>query len=362
MQFKSLISASVLASVCSAIALPAAAPAPTVAPRHNQWENHNDHQDSSSYINYTTVQGFFLQDVNTTVPGTFDYSLFNFGLLNRTYPTDNECDKDYTQWQKFAHYVGFLNSKSGRDIQYKVLFAGRHGEGYHNVAETYYGTPAWNCYWSLLDGNGTSVWADAKITPNGVAQAVKANKYWASRISLQKIPTPDSYYTSPLTRCLQTANITFSGLSLPRSKPFIPIVKEKFREGISGHTCDRRGNKTYIHTSFPSYEIEKGFSEQDLLWKADLSEPSADEDIRSKAALDDVFSNDDGTWISLTSHSGEIASVLRVLGHQTFGLSTGQIIPVLIKAETLKSKASPTTTVAWSTISTCSVAPARTAA
>jgi broad specificity phosphatase PhoE len=163
----------------------------------------------------------------------------------------------------------------------------------------------------LLDGNGTSTWADAKITPNGVAQAVKANKYWASRIALQKITTPDSYYTSPLTRCLQTANLTFSGLSLARSKPFVPTVKEYFREGISGHTCDRRGTKTYIHNSFPGYNIEKGFSEQDLLWKADMGEPSANQDIRSKAALDDVFTNDDGTWISLTSHSGEIASILR---------------------------------------------------
>jgi hypothetical protein len=27
---------------------------------------------------------------------------------------------------------------------YKVLFMGRHGEGFHNAAESYYGTPAWN--------------------------------------------------------------------------------------------------------------------------------------------------------------------------------------------------------------------------
>jgi hypothetical protein len=65
-------------------------------------------------------------------------------LINRTYPTDNECDKSFTQWQKFEHYVDVLNAKSGRNVNYKVLFMGRHGEGYHNAAETYYGTPAWN--------------------------------------------------------------------------------------------------------------------------------------------------------------------------------------------------------------------------
>jgi hypothetical protein len=25
-----------------------------------------------------------------------------------------------------------------------IRWTGRHGEGYHNVAESYYGTPAWN--------------------------------------------------------------------------------------------------------------------------------------------------------------------------------------------------------------------------
>jgi broad specificity phosphatase PhoE len=128
---------------------------------------------------------------------------------------------------------------------------------------------------------------------------------------LQKIPTPETFYTSPLTRCLQTANITFSTLDLPSGKPFIPTVKELFREGISGHTCDRRGTKTYIHNAFPSYKIEAEFSEDDLLWKPLQGEVPTDEDIRSKKVIDDVFGNDDSTWISITSHSGEIASILR---------------------------------------------------
>lgn len=154
---------------------------------------------------------------------------------------------------------------------------GRHGEGYHNAAETYYGTPAWNvsspthvsyhnahvvqCYWSKKDCNGTVVWADAHIDANGILQAQKANAFWLSRLELQKIPLPETYYTSPLIRCLETANITFSTLPLPRNQPFIPIVKELFREGISGHTCDRRSNRSYIHDNFPTYVIEKGFSE-----------------------------------------------------------------------------------------------------
>ncbi len=91
-------------------------------------------------------------------------------------------------------------------------------------------------------------------------------------------------------------------------------MKELFREGISGHTCDRRGTKTYIHDVFPAYKIEPGFSENDLLWKPLQGEVQVDENIRSKTVLDEVFSSDDSTYISITSHSGEIASILQGMG------------------------------------------------
>jgi hypothetical protein len=63
----------------------------------------------------------------------------------------------------------------------------RHAEGYHNAAETHYGTPAWNCYWALLNGNDTAYWNDAHLTQVGVESAEFANAYWKSRIAEQKI-------------------------------------------------------------------------------------------------------------------------------------------------------------------------------
>ncbi len=70
----------------------------------------------------------------------------NMGLINRPYETDTEYDQSHkkTQWQRFAHQVFRLNRESGSNVQYKVLYLGRHGQGYHNVAESYYGTPAWD--------------------------------------------------------------------------------------------------------------------------------------------------------------------------------------------------------------------------
>lgn len=271
------------------------------------------HDPQSSYIEYSTVTGYFLQDEPSTNASTFSFLNSNFGLINRTYASDLTYGSQgkRTQWQRFANQVFRLNRDAPQGTQYKLLYMGRHGEGYHNAAESYYGTPAWNCYYSELDGNGSVTWADAHLTPRGIAQAHSVNTFWASEIKIQKIPTPQSYYTSPLTRSLATANLTFSGLKLPSRHPFIPIIKELFREGISGHTCDRRGSKSYIQSAFPSYKFEPGFPETDQLWEAYHGETQVDQDIRSKSVLDDVFSNDRETYVSLTSHSGEIASILR---------------------------------------------------
>lgn len=321
---------------------------------------HTDGRKASpTYISYSTVTGFFAQDDPTTNASTFDYTATNFGLLNRTYPTDPR--HTLTQWQRFHRQVSQLQHDAPNGVKYKLLYMGRHGEGYHNAAESYYGTPAWNCYYSIRDGNGTVVWADAHLTPNGVAQAQIANRFWANEIAVQKIPTPQSYYTSPLTRCLVTANITFTGLDLPARHPFIPTVKELLREGISGHTCDRRGTKTYIHDAFPSYKIEAGFTETDELWQALHAETSTDQDIRSKKVLDDIFTHNHDTYISITSHSGEIASILRVLGHRVFSLKTGAIIPVLVRAQTVAGEAPVTASQPYVAICTCTSPPASTA-
>ena len=267
---------------------------------------------ASTYINYTTVTGYFLQDVPSTIATTFNFTTTNFGLIDRAYASDSKGYTHLTQWQRFKREISRLNRNAPRGVEYKLLYMGRHGDGFHNDAQAYYGTPAWNCYYSIRDGNSTVTWADAHLSPFlGVGQALAVNQFWKSEIEDQKIPVPQTYYTSPLTRCLQTANLTFSGLPLPHRYPFKPTVKELLREGISGHTCDRRGSRTYIHKAFPNYKIEPGFTETDQLWEALHGETSVDQDIRSKKVLDDVFSTDDSSYISITSHSGEIASILR---------------------------------------------------
>lgn len=91
---------------------------------------------------------------------------------------------------------------------------------------------------------------------------------------------PESFYTSPLDRCLATANITFNGLQLPAQQPCVPEVKELLREVIGIHTCDRRSKKTYIHTNFPAYTFEPGFAEDDEMWRPEVRESNSLHDVR----------------------------------------------------------------------------------
>jgi hypothetical protein len=162
-----------------------------------------------------------------------------------------------------------------------------------------------------------------------------------------------------MTRTLQTANLTFTGLHLPKhSAPFKPTIKELFRESISIHTCDHRRSRSYIHSLFPHWRIEHGFTEEDELWNGVTGESSGAQDLRSAQALGDVFfsSSKKKSFVSITSHSGEISSLLRVIGHRTFKLNTGSVIPVLVKAEKVHGKA-PVTSVPWDLTPHCTEPP-----
>jgi len=303
---------------------------------------------SPSHVEYTTITGFFLQDDPATDDRNFDYVISNLGLINQTYPTDPEYDPDLSKssWQRFAYYLRYLNVQSPPTTTYRLLYLARHGEGFHNVAERHYGTKAWDCYWSKLSGNGNITWADAHLTADGIAQAKVAHDFWRASIVGRGIPVPQSYYVSPLDRCLATGKVTFTGLEhvLPGEYPFVPVVKELLREALGVHTCDRRSSRDYIVKNYPGYVIEKGFAEVDPLWDPDVRESDAQMDVRLKTLLDDIVTNDGNTFISLTSHSGAISAMLHVLGHRPFGLQTGGVIPVLVKVDTVEGQA-PSTSV-----------------
>lgn len=84
--------------------------------------------------------------------------------------------------------------------------------------------------------------------------------------------------------------------------------------------------------------FEPDFSNKDPLWEKDYREPASARRYRLAQFLDDIFANDDGVVLSLTSHSGAIGSILEVLGHRKWALETGGVIPVVVRARRVEGK------------------------
>ncbi|KAG8829042.1 hypothetical protein FRC17_007181 [Serendipita sp. 399] len=276
---------------------------------------------------YEVATGWFIQD-NSTEVVTLPQS---FGLLD---PTENG-------WNKIKDFIAKANGDDRvPGTIHKLLFLGRHGQGWHNVAESKYGTEVeWDRYWSKLNGDGELVWGpDPDITPLGIEQATSINKMWREELP-KGIPLPESMYTSPFRRAIHTQTISFAGWYYPNGTEAgmeitasIPkIVIEELHETSGEHTCDLRNNKTVIQQEYPFLAFENSFVEVDPYWTPDHRETQAEQDVRSRRALDKIITAD-GTYISVTSHSGTMASIFRIIGHKPYPVTPGGVVPVVVKA------------------------------
>lgn len=86
-------------------------------------------------------------------------------------------------------------------------------------------------------------------------------------------------------------------------------------------------------SEYPLFRFEAGFAEEDPLYDADLRESDTARDARFRDLFQDIFGNDENTYLSLTAHSGAITSMLQVVRHRRFALATGGVIPVLVRAD-----------------------------
>jgi len=281
--------------------------------------------------NYTFayIPGFFAQDDPNANASAIGPLPDRFGLL----------DSSPGHWENFKLKIENLNSECDPNDSVKVLFLGRHGEGYHNVAEAKYGTPAWDDYWSKLDGDGTITWGpDALLTPLGVQQAQAAHDKWLNEIP-SGIPVPTVFYSSPLSRAARTLEITWTGITLPNSShhgDLYPshkvLVAENCREVYGAHTCDKRHPKSWISEQYPLYTFNEGFTEQDELWIPDYRESDAHVAARALSVLNDIWDRYPGdTYISATAHGGFIGGLLSVIGRGSYSLSTGGVIVMVTK-------------------------------
>ncbi|KAK1596662.1 phosphoglycerate mutase [Colletotrichum navitas] len=265
----------------------------------------------------------------TTQPG--------LGLLDKPFG-DETSQPGIKPWERFAAHVSRLNTESPDGVDYKVVYLTRHGLGYHNVQEAKVGRDEWDRYWSHLDGDGVVTWLDAELVDKGIQQAKELSAFWAGATSTEKVPFPESFYTSPLRRCLETSRLAFGALVEAKGEEFRPLIKEGLRERMTDHTCDKRSSRKSIESAYPKYMFEPGFTEEDQLWKADRFETTEEHVARKQQVLDEIFSTDANQFVSLTVHSYAISAILRVGGQEEFRVREGSSIALFIRGE--KSEAS----------------------
>ncbi len=147
------------------------------------------------------------------------------------------------------------------------------------------------------------------------------------------MPLPGTLYTSPLARCLETTKLVYAPIMAKHGRSFQPLVKELLRERLTDHTCDKRSTRQWITENYPAYVLDEDFEMEDTLWRADRSETNEEHVARKRQLLEDVFTNDKSTFVSLTTHSYAISAILEVVEAPHFRVSEGAMFPLLVKAE-----------------------------
>ncbi|KZT64923.1 phosphoglycerate mutase-like protein [Daedalea quercina L-15889] len=277
---------------------------------------------------FSVVSGFFAQDDPHAIPAKIGALPARFGLLDGS----PEC------WSKFKSHVAKLNQAASPGTTHKILFLGRHGEGWHNVAEAKYGTQAWDDYYSRLYGDSEMTWGpDPLLTALGIQQAEAARTAWLKEVS-NGMPTPQRCYASPLHRALSTWKITFGGdEGFPQHTRRVMIFEKDLREEHGVHTCDMRNTRSLIERNFPPpiFDFEHGFTEEDLVWQSDVRESKDHIKARAHSVLDRIFDEAEETYISITAHGGIINGILAATGRPSYSLPTGGVLPLVIRGETL---------------------------
>ncbi|KAI1091291.1 phosphoglycerate mutase-like protein [Rostrohypoxylon terebratum] len=294
-------------------------------------------------MQYTAVPGFFLHDEEPEGPVFRAKTRNEFGIKEREYETDRRFWKDFAklspeqqeakrqgasdQWLRFEYFLNHLNAAGQGKVEWKVIYVVRHGEGYHNVKERQVGRAEWERYWSRVDGDDNSTWRDSHLTPTGQQQAVDVR----SHVGSSRPYRPQSVYTSPLTRCLETTTIIWGSSS--RRYLTHATVMENLRERFGVHTCDRRSRKSWIQANFPFCKVGEDMTEQDELWQPTVRETEQEAARRARSALHDIWTSDRNTFIAITAHSGFIRSLYAAVKHADVWVAPGQIMPIFIKGE-----------------------------
>lgn len=179
------------------------------------------------------------------------------------------------------------------------------------------------------------------MVDEGREQAKALGTFFAEGVTDKGFPVPDTVYTSPLSRCLETSKLVFKDVMERHGQAFRPKVRELLRERLTAHTCDRRRSREWIIATYPDYEIEAGLADEDGLWQADRLESTAEHVARTQRLLEGIWRDDSGASIALVTHSFALSSILEAIGAPGFLVSESVMTAFLVKGEKLGGNQAP---------------------
>lgn len=279
---------------------------------------------------FETVPGFFVQADPDTDDLQFRYTEQKMGRK--------------MSWADIMAQVAGLNANLPPNVAYKVVVCARHGQGFHNQIVDKYGSAAWEAKWHALSTDGEITYGpDPPLTELGQKQAAENHRTWKSEIFEHGAPLPAQFYASPLQRSCWTHKITWEGLQPADKKT---VVVETLRETMDRSPCDKRSAKSVIEERFAQYgfESEPGFSENDLLFSGDKGETDTEHAMRINLFCQWLFDRDvdasgavdpqkraENAFVCTTTHAGSIRLFILVFGHRRFTISTGGMIPIVVR-------------------------------
>ncbi|KAJ3101467.1 hypothetical protein HDU97_001342 [Phlyctochytrium planicorne] len=251
------------------------------------------------------------------IPANYGNLLPSLGHVNRTDPL---------RWVTFQQKFEQLQC-SDPNSMYKLFHVMRHGRANHNDAESSYGTPAWNAFYSKIP-----LYYDTALTVQGIQQTFEARQVMMNEYAIGA-PMPGLIVSSPLQRTLNTTLNVWQWW-LEDGPKLTPLAIEDLREGVSGHTCDSRRSVTDLKKLYPQFDYTKMWSENDEYWKPDFIETGDQQTARNKKALIDLFLNyGDVDTIHFTGHGGSTGKFLINVQHPTgWNLKPGGVISMVVRA------------------------------
>ncbi|KAI9745840.1 MAG: hypothetical protein M1818_000521 [Claussenomyces sp. TS43310] len=149
------------------------------------------------------------------------------------------------------------------------------------------------------------------------------------------MPLPQSFYTSTSTQALQMLDLTYSDLPFRAGQIYEPKGSELLREKSQFEEAADYGEESLLSNAERRDEQSEGGLLGTKMWRFKVSEMDDERNRRMRLLLDEIFENDQNTFISVNGPSKLIAALLRIIGHQHFQPTVGNILPVLIKAESV---------------------------